>query len=396
MQNLEIKNAVSVAVIFFCRMMGLFMVLPVLGIYGLELEGATPLLLGLAVGAYGITQAGLQIPFAILSDVFGRKRIMLMGLSLFLLGSVLAIFADTIWLLIVSRLLQGSGAIAAVSMAYLADNSREQTRARVMALVGIAIGASFVAAIISGPLIASGSGLQGVFIFSAILASVALLICWFFVSDTARRPFKESWLSFKALDAGEVLREFSAVLKLKGVIFFSLAVFSLHAVMTSSFIVIPVLLETYFELNRELHWKFFLGVFLVSVILMGPFARPSSDTKKLKSIFNGCVVILFLTLLGLGTFSAHSFYIFIALLVIFFTAFNLLEAMLPSLLSIVVDEHARARAMGVYSSFQFSGAFAGGLLAGIVMQTFTLLQVFLVSALLVLVVSILLTLTKRY
>ena len=199
MNSFELKSAGSVALIFFCRMMGLFMILPVLSLYGYDLKGATPLLLGLAVGIYGLSQASLQIPFAILSDIFGRKRIILFGLFLFFVGSFAAMFVESVWMLLICRFLQGSGAIAGTSMAFLADVSSPQSRARVMAMVGIAIGASFVLALVLGPFIAAERGLMGVFEVSAALAGIALLVAYLFIKESSVPTFGAAWTHLRSL-----------------------------------------------------------------------------------------------------------------------------------------------------------------------------------------------------
>lgn len=357
MNTFELKTAMAVAMIFLCRMMGLFMVLPIMSLYGQSLEGATLSLLGLAVGVYGLSQALLQIPLSMLSDVYGRKRIMLFGLSVFLMGSIGAIFADNIWLLIICRALQGSGAIAGTSMALLADISSVQARTRVMALVGISIGTSFVIALIVGPLLATHFGLQGVFVASSILAGLALVICFFLIEERRTNFHRGSIAS----------NRFINVLKDSRLMAFAFSIFILHLVMTSSFVSIPIILEKEHLINRDLHWKIYLGVFSVAILFMGLFARPSSDPAKLKKIYiNSTAAMACILFFLAGTY--HFYYLLLSFLCAYFTCFNLLEALLPSLMSQQVDEQHRATAMGVFSSFQFLGAFVGGLLSGVLMQ----------------------------
>ena len=357
MTTVEVRTAISVAVIFFCRMMGLFMVLPVISLYGTSIEGATISLLGVAVGVYGLSQALLQIPLSMLSDLYGRKTIMLSGLFVFCMGSVWAIFADSIWTLIACRAVQGAGAIAGTSMALLTDVSSQQSRSKMMALVGISIGGSFVLALIVGPLLAANFGLHGIFVLSSVLAFAALLVCFFGIQHTE--------LS-KGL-GGIELQKLINVLKNQKVLSFAFGVFFLHLVMTASFIAIPLVLELDHAVNREVHWQVYLGIFVVALLLMGPFARPSTDISKLSRIYSVSTALMVLTLVLLAV-CYKQYFIFLGLMCIYFTCFNLLEALLPSLLSRHVDEKGRATAMGLYSTFQFLGAFVGGVLAGVLMD----------------------------
>jgi len=357
MSSFELRTASAIAAIFFARMMGLFMVMPVMSLYGMELKGASLTLLGIAIGVYGLTQALLQIPLSMLSDIYGRKRIMLWGLAAFVVGSFCAIFADNIWALIACRALQGAGAIAGTSMALLADSSTVQTRTKVMAFVGISIGASFVFSLIAGPLLANHFGLQGIFIASTILAVFAFAVCFFIIEEGNVKLNRDRLGSHKFLN----------VMKDKTLMSFFISVFILHLVMTASFVSIPIILEQEHLFARDSHWKVYLGVFFVALLLMGPFARPSTDPEKLKKIYSGSTAIMGLVLLVLAV-SHHAIYFLLFFLCIYFTCFNLLEALLPSLLSQHVDEQHRATAMGAFSTFQFMGAFFGGLSAGIVMQ----------------------------
>jgi predicted MFS family arabinose efflux permease len=385
MNKSELQLAGSVAFIFFCRMMGLFMVLPILSLYGNDLEGASFALVGLALGVYGLSQAFLQIPFAMLSDVYGRKRIMLFGLFLFLLGSVCASFADNIWSLILSRFLQGAGAIAGTSMALLADRSSEEARARVMALVGIAIGASFVMSLILGPVIAGKWGLSGVFILSSILALLAIFVCWAGIKES---PVSHQGAANSEMPAGKHKVSFTNVLEHfnnKKVVAYVLGVFVLHMVMTASFIVIPLILEQQHGVNREGHWKVYLGVFLIALLMMGPLARPSSDVSRLSWIFQFSSLLMIVSMFSLAFFFGQ-YYAFLALLCFFFFAFNLMEALLPSMLSLEVGAEGRASAMGLFSSFQFLGAFCGGLLSGLMLEYLDYASVFVSAALWVLIV----------
>lgn len=377
----------SVAFIFFCRMMGLFMVLPILSLYGSTIEGASLSLIGLAIGVYGLSQAFLQIPFALFSDVFGRKRIMLLGLSLFLAGSLLAMVSDNIWMLIFSRFLQGSGAIAGTSMALLADYSSESSRAWVMAVVGIAIGASFVLALIVGPIAAAYGGLKVVFAISSILALLAILACIFGVSDNSMRQ--------STTDRESFISRFVNTFRNKRVYPYALGVFVLHLSMTSAFVVIPLILEQRYSIDRSVHWQVYLLVFFIALMLMGPFARPSTNISRLVLIYQISAAMMSGCLLLLAFLYSH-YFVFIALLCIFFCSFNLMEALLPAMLSLDVDAKGRAGAMGVFSTFQFLGAFCGAWLSGVFSQFFSMNLSFMVSAVSVLLMLIMFVLMKRH
>ncbi len=371
MNALEKRTTAVVAVIFLCRMMGLFMVLPVISLYGQELEGATLGLLGIAVGAYGLSQALLQIPLSMMSDRYGRRRIILLGLFIFFLGSLCTYFADTVWALIVGRAIQGAGAIAGTSMALLADNSRSEFRSRVMAFVGISIGASFVFSLVLGPWLVSILGLRAIFMFSTILALSALVLAYF--------GLEVSESGIEKAGTGFALSKLKGVFGNMGIMSLAFSVAVLHLIMTASFLVIPLLLEGTYELSRETHWQVYLGVFFVALLLMGPFARAARDENKSEKIY---LVFTLVMVFALGVLALESLPLAPMLLVfcLYFLSFNLLEALLPSLMSQKVDESLRATAMGVFSSFQFFGAFLGGLFAGYLAQSASITQVFALCA----------------
>jgi len=375
MNALEKRTTLIVALIFFCRMMGLFMLLPIISVYGMNLQGANLSLLGIAVGVYGLSQAVLQIPFSMLSDRYGRKNIILIGLFIFFIGSLASLFVESVWALIICRAVQGAGAIAGTSMVLLADNSRVEYRTKVMAVVGVSIGASFVLALVLGPLIASLFGLKGVFIAATLLAGLALIVCFFGLDES----------SYPATDiaiektTGIQLEKFVLIIRDSALMSFACSVFVLHLVMTASFIVIPIILESSHHINRELHWQVYLIVFAVSLLLMGPFMRFSQDVEKTKALFFSANVLLVIVLVSLA-FLYDSYWPALALFALYFLSFNLLEALLPSLMSQSVDEERKATAMGVFSSFQFMGAFTGGILSGFVAEFGSIELVFILCA----------------
>ncbi len=366
----ERRAAAGLALIFALRMLGLFLILPVFAIHAVELAGATPLLIGLAVGAYGLTQAMLQIPFGLLSDRIGRKPVIFAGLTLFLIGSVVAAMADSIHWVIVGRVIQGSGAVAAAIMALTADLTREEVRTRAMAGIGISIGMAFAAAMVLGPLIAGVAGLSGVFWFIAALAACGILVLWLVVPNPVR--------SIVHRDAEPVLSQFSGVLANRELLRLDFGIFALHVIMTSQFLALPLALNQA-GFNPDHHWMVYLPVLALSVVAMVPFIILAERGGRIRGIFVGAVAMLGAASVLFYLANDH-FYVLAAVLVIFFTAVNLLEATLPSIVSKVSPVASKGTAMGVYSTSQFTGAFLGGALGGWVHQVFGPEAVFLFGA----------------
>lgn len=351
----ERRAAGALSLVFAFRMLGLFMVLPVLVTYGQDLSGATPFLLGLAIGAYGLTQAILQIPFGMLSDRFGRFPIIYLGLLIFAAGSIVAGMSDSVWGVIAGRTLQGAGAISAAVMALLSDLTREQHRTKAMAVIGLSIGLSFAVAMVVGPLITRGFGLSGLFWFTAAMALFGILVVALFVPKPAEQMrHRESGVATAALAA--TLRN-SALLRL------DFGIFALHALLMASFIALPLALVEQGGLPKEEHWWVYLISLFVGFFAMLPFIIYSEKKRQMKRVFVGAISVLMATELYLWWF-ADSLTLLIIGTVVFFTAFNFLEASLPSLISKVAPAGAKGTAMGVYSTSQFLGAALGGMLGG--------------------------------
>jgi MFS family permease len=361
------KRAVSVvATIAMLRMFGLFALLPVLSLYAAELEGATPLLIGLAVGAYGLTQAGLQIPLGALSDRVGRVPVIVGGLIIFAAGSIVAAVGDTIWSVIAGRLLQGAGAISATLTALIADATREEVRTRSMAFFGIGIGLSFILALIVGPVIGAQFGVASLFWFGALLAVIAGSLLKGLPDSLERPEARTSWNILPAFRP-EVLR-------------LDLYVMLLHAIMTASFVALPFLLANHLQMPITDHWKMYVGALLVS--LLGTIPLILSDERKGKSLTIAIAVTLVLVgelMLSFGGVAVVP--VFLAL-VVFFAGFNFLEAGLPARLSLLADGDVRGASLGVFSSAQFLGAFIGGLIGGRFLAAGRPADVFFVCALL--------------
>ncbi|EXJ16508.1 MFS transporter [Imhoffiella purpurea] len=366
----ERRAAMGLAAIFSTRMLGLFMVLPVFALYAYDLPGATPILVGLAIGAYGLTQAILQIPLGLLSDRIGRKPVIYGGLALFALGSLVAAMASEIHWVILGRALQGSGAIAAAIIALTADLTRDEVRTKGMAAIGISVALSFAAALVIGPPIARWIGISGIFALTSVLAVVGMLILAYVVPDPDR--------SMVHRDAQPVLDQLSGVLANPTLLRLDLAIFMLHLTMVSMFVVLPLSIESA-GLAPVDHWMLYLPVVLLAILAMVPFIVMAERLGKVKPVLLGSVVALGAAMLGFHL-THESLWVMGFLLVVVFTIFNLLEAVLPSLVSKAARAGAKGTAMGVFSSSQFVGAFLGGLLGGWAHASFGPDAVYLVGA----------------
>ncbi|MDD0975674.1 MFS transporter [Pseudomonas fontis] len=364
----ETRAASGLALVFAFRMLGMFMVLPVLATYGMDLAGATPALIGLAIGAYGLTQAVLQIPFGVISDRIGRRPVIYLGLVIFALGSVLASQADSIWGVIAGRVLQGAGAISAAVMALLSDLTREQHRTKAMAMIGMSIGLSFAVAMVVGPLLTRAFGLSGLFLATAAMALVGIALIAFVVPPShGTLQHRESGVAKQAL--GPTLRH-PDLLRL------DVGIFVLHAILMASFVALPLAFVERGGLPKEQHWWVYLTALLISFLAMIPFIIYGEKKRKMKRVLLGAVSVLMLTELFFWV-SAVNLKELVIGTVIFFTAFNLLEASLPSLVSKVSPAGGKGTAMGVYSTSQFLGAALGGILGGWMFQHGGLSTVFL-------------------
>ena len=357
LNSLEKRAAMALALVFSSRMLGLFMLLPVFALYGTELAGFSPLWIGLAIGAYGLTQAILQIPLGWLSDRIGRRPVMLGGLALFALGSVVAALADSVYLVTVGRVLQGAGAIAGAILAFAADVTREEQRPKVMAIIGASIGLSFAAAMVLGPLLAKAAGLSGVFWFTALLAGCAMLLVAFLLPHSvSKAPMAETLALPQSL---------GAMLKHRQLLQLDLGVLLLHLMLTAMFVVLPKLLQQYGLVSTQ-HWQFYLPLLLGSFVLMLPMMMIAMRKAQEKVFFLLAIALLSSAMLLALTWPG--FWPLTLALLLFFIGFNFLEASLPALVSRIAPAGQRGSAMGIYSSSQFFGAFLGGVLGGAIMQ----------------------------
>lgn len=369
LNSLEKRAAVALGLVFSSRMLGLFMLLPVFALYGSELVGFSPLWIGLAIGAYGLTQAILQIPFGWLSDRIGRHKVMLGGLMLFALGSVVAALADSVYMVTLGRVLQGGGAIAGAVLALAADVTREEQRPKVMAIIGVSIGLSFAVAMVLGPLVARLAGLSGVFWFTALLALVAMALVWFVVPKSVQKaPMAETLALPQSL---------KAMLKHRQLLQLDIGVLLLHLMLTALFVALPQLL-TNTGLDSIKHWQFYLPILVGSFVLMLPMMIIAMRKAQEKGFFLFAIILLISAMLTV-LWQPNLIGLTIGML-LFFIGFNFLEASLPALVSRIAPAGQRGSAMGIYSSSQFLGAFLGGVIGGAVVQQFGNQALFIVLA----------------
>ncbi|MCE9786279.1 MFS transporter [Shewanella chilikensis] len=371
----ERKVAFSLASVFGLRMMGLFMIMPVFALYGQDLKGFSPLWVGIAIGAYGLTQAILQIPMGILSDRIGRKPVILGGLLVFALGSVLAAMSDSIYGVVAGRALQGMGAIAAAVLALAADLTRDEQRTKVMAIIGMCIGFSFALSLLVGPVVAQHLGLSGLFALTAGLALLGMLIVQLLVPNPVAHAPKGDTMA----EPGKLKN----MLKDPQLFRLDAGIFILHLVLTAVFVALPLDLVDA-GLVKEKHWMLYFPAFVGAFFLMVPLIIIGVKRNNTKGMFQFALVIMLASLLAMALFS-HSLWVLALAIVAFFTGFNYLEASLPSLIAKFCPVGAKGSAMGVYSTSQFLGAFCGGLLGGGAYQIMGAAGVFSVAVVLLII-----------
>jgi len=350
----EKKATWSLASIYALRMLGLFMILPVLSLFAQQLEGATPALIGLAMSIYGLPQVLLQVPFGLLSDRIGRKKVIIFGLVLFFIGSVIAALSTTIYGMLIGRALQGAGAISAAIMALVADLTQEVHRTKAMASIGASIGASFGIGIIAGPLVSNYGGVHTVFWVTAFLTVLAILTIIYIVPNPQQTKLHR--------DTEFVPGQMTQALKNPELLRLDYGIFVLHMILMAVFVVVPSLMRSA-GLIAGNEWQVYLPVFVGSMVIAVPFVIVAEKLRKMKQVFIGAIGTIMVAALGLSIFHENLVGI-IACLGIFFCGFNLLEATLPSLVSKTAPGDLKGTAMGAYSSCQFMGLFMGGVVGG--------------------------------
>lgn len=366
-----VQTVFPIAAIFSFRMLGLFLLIPVFTIYAANLDHATPALIGLALGGYGLSQGLLQMPFGMLSDKYGRKPMLTIGLLCLACGSLVGALTHSIYGMIIARTLQGTGAIGSVLIALLADLTPNKQRTKAMAVIGITIGTSFSLAMVLSPAISHQFGLSGIFYFTAILALSGLIMLHLIIPtpDLPRNHDRDT-------------AYFKPVIRDRQLQYLNVGIFCQHFILTATFFVLPLQLKSYIAFgNITQSWHFYLPLMLASFILMIPLIILSERKKWQKPVFVISVLITSLSQ-GLLAFDNQGWFPFCSLMFIYFIVFNFLEASLPSLVSKHAHPESKGTAMGIYSTSQFFGIFAGGALAGVLYQMQGVHGIFIMNALL--------------
>lgn len=363
----ERRSTSALALIVGLRMLGLFLILPVFSLYGTDLAHATPILIGLAIGIYGLTQAVLQVPMGMASDRVGRRPVIVAGLLVFAAGSVLAAVSDSIYGVIAGRALQGAGAVSAAVIALVSDLTRESQRTKAMAMVGITVGAAFLVALMAGPLLAGWVGLSGVFWATALLALVAVALLFTVVPAPP-----------EGLGRGQAQR-LAPVLRDPDLLRLDFGIFALHLGITATFVALPQVLEQTLGVDRADHWQVYVPVLLASVVAMVPVIAVGERRRVMHRVLGFVVAALAVSHLLLAGAGDATVVLLVGMW-LYFAAFNILEASLPSLISRFASPALRGAALGVYSTSQFLGAFLGGVLGGALYGAYGATGVFLFCA----------------
>ncbi|MFZ3192558.1 MAG: MFS transporter [Moraxellaceae bacterium] len=353
MNGSERRATAALGSIFALRMLGLFMIVPVFAVYGQQYHGATPALLGLAIGIYGLTQALLQIPMSLLADRFARKPLIVLGLLVFALGGAIAACADHIAWVILGRAVAGCGAVSAIVMALLADVTREEQRGKAMAAMGMTIALSFIVAFSLGPLLTSQIGLSGLFWLTSVAAILAIGLLW--LVPTPQRLIKQIPVSYR--------QQLHTVLNIPDLNRLHFSIFVLHLLMTAVFVLLPMQLIQQLNLPINQHGWLYLPLLLLGFVLAIPAIIVAESKQQMQRIFMFGVLLIGLSMTLLMALDGHAWGLVLGL-ALFFIAFNLIEALLPSWLAKRAPVASRATAMGLNASSQFLGAFAGGVLGG--------------------------------
>ncbi|HOY70929.1 MAG TPA: MFS transporter [Methylotenera sp.] len=352
----ERQASMSLASIYGLRMLGMFLILPIFSIYAAHYEGGNnSVLVGAALGAYGLTQALFQLPFGMASDKFGRKKMIYIGLGMLIMGSVIAALATDIYMVIIGRAVQGAGAVSAVVTALLADLTREEHRTKAMATIGATIGVTFAISLVLGPALAHGLGIAGIFWLTAILATLAVMVIKFAVPNPQISHFHS--------DASAAPAKLNDVLKNGQLLRLNYGIFALHAAQMAMFIVVPLAIQNSSSLDVNHHWQVYLPILMGSFLLMIPAIVMAEKKGQLKTVFISAVALMLLAQLSFAGLITH-FWGIIASLFAYFVAFNILEASLPSLISKLAPAAAKGTAMGVYNTAQSLGVAVGGLAGG--------------------------------
>lgn len=381
MNKQERVFAFKISLIMATRMLGLFMIFPIFSVYASQYTSTTPYLIGLTIGIYGLTQALLQIPFGYLSDKYGRKPMLIIGLIVFFIGSVVAANSTDIMGVVIGRALQGAGAISAVLMAFLADFVSENQRPKANAFVGVQIGMAFMLALLLGPVVSINLGMSGLFWVIALLSIIALIIVSTLPNAKPKAQYALSIANIKKVLNIDLLR-------------LDFSVFTLHLILTCGFIAMPIFLKENNIVDIKDSWQMYLPVIILSFIGMLPMVILAAKHQKIKPVFLNAIALLIISqiLFYQIQLTYTSFFI---LLTLFFIAFNALEAILPSLIASSASADKRGLAMGLYATSQFLGAFVGGIVGGLIYNIFNLNSVFLFTTFIAIIWWIMILTTKQ-
>jgi len=372
MSPLELRASIGLASIYGLRMLGMFLILPVFAVYAEHLPGGeSHTLIGIALGMYGLTQAILQLPFGMASDHFGRKRVIYFGLLLFALGSFIAASAHDIYMVIFGRAIQGAGAISAAVTALLADLTREEHRTKAMAVIGMTIGLTFALSLVLGPALYHLIDIPGIFAMTGVLALLAIVVVKTAVPDPRHSHFHS--------DAEAAPAKLRDVLRNRELVRLNFGIFSLHAVQMSMFVVLPFALKQTGGIDANHHWQVYLPVMIISFLFMVPPIIYGEKKARLKEVFIASVALMLAAQLAFITAIQNFWGIFIVLSM-YFVAFNILEASLPSIISKIAPAGSKGTAIGVYNTFQSLGFFVGGAMGGLLSSYFGASAVFMFGA----------------
>lgn len=357
MTSVEMRATVSLAAIYGLRMFGMFSILPIFAIYASNNFQPTPsgLQIGLALGAYGLTQALFQLPFGMASDKFGRKPMIYLGLAIFAIGSMVAALAMNIEGVILGRAIQGAGAVSAAVTALLADLTRDENRTKAMATIGGTIGMAFAVSLVIGPLLNQWIGVPGIFAMTAVLSLAAIAVMKFVVPEPVHSHYHS--------DASAAPAKLKDVLKNKQLLRLNYGIFALHAAQMAMFVVVPFALVKSSGMHENQHWMIYLPVLIASFVFMVPAIIYAEKKAKMKQVFVGAIATMFIAQLMFSV-SIQLFWGIVLSLTMYFIAFNVLEASLPSIISKIAPAAAKGTAIGVYNTSQSLGVFVGGALGG--------------------------------
>ncbi|HEY9268434.1 MAG TPA: MFS transporter [Methylotenera sp.] len=365
----ELRATLSLASIYGLRMLGMFLILPIFAIYASTLpDKPSGLMVGLALGAYGLTQALLQLPFGMASDKYGRKPMIYIGLGIFAVGSMVAALAMNIEGVIIGRAIQGAGAVSAVVTALVADLTRDEHRTKAMATIGGTIGIAFAFSLVAGPILNEWMGVPGIFFLTGILTLAAIAVVRFVVPDPVHSHYHS--------DASAAPAKLKDVLKNRQLLRLNYGIFALHAAQMAMFVVVPFAINQTSDMDVNQHWKIYLPVVLAAFVLMVPGIIYAEKQSKMKQVFVAAVAVMLLAQIMFAV-SISYFWGIVASLTIYFIAFNLLEASLPSLISKIAPAAAKGTAMGVYNTAQSLGIFVGGAFGGYLSHVYGFASVFI-------------------